>query len=144
MFTTETKIRVRYGETDQMGYLYYGNYAQYYEVGRAEMIRSVGLTYASMEKEYGTLMPVMSLNMRFVRPALYDELMTVKTILRELPGSTITFHHEIFNEKKKLVNGGSVKLCFVDAESNKSIKAPEFLLGKLRPFFEATTKSETL
>ena len=72
MFTTETQIRVRYGETDQMGYLYYGNYAQYYEVGRAEMIRSVGLTYASMEKEHGTLMPVMSLNMRFVRPALYD------------------------------------------------------------------------
>ena len=144
MFTTETQIRVRYGETDQMGYLYYGNYAQYYEVGRAEMIRSVGLTYASMEKEHGTLMPVMSLNMRFVRPALYDELMTVKTTLRELPGSTITFHHEIFNEKKKLVNGGSVKLCFVDATSNKSIKAPEFLLEKLRPFFGATTKSEII
>ena len=144
MFTTETQIRVRYGETDQMGYLYYGNYAQYYEVGRAEMIRSVGITYASMEKEYGTLMPVMSLNMRFVRPALYDELMKVKTTLRELPGSTITFHHEIFNEKNKLVNGGSVKLCFVDAASNKSIKAPEFLLEKLRPFFEATTKSETI
>jgi len=144
MFTTETPIRVRYGETDQMGYLYYGNYAQYYEVGRAEMIRSIGLTYAAMEKEFGTLMPVMSLNMRFVRPALYDELMTVKTILRELPGSTITFHHEIFNDKNKLVNGGSVKLCFVDARSNKSIKAPEFLLKKLRPYFEATTKSESI
>lgn len=139
MFTRETQIRVRYGETDQMGYLYYGNYAQYYEVGRAEMIRSVGLTYASMEKDYGTLMPVMSLNMRFVRPALYDELMTVKTSLRELPSSTITFHHEIFNEKNKLVNGGSVKLCFVDATTNKSIKAPEFLLEKLRPFFAETT-----
>lgn len=142
MFTTETQIRVRYGETDQMGYLYYGNYAQYYEVGRAEMIRSIGLTYASMEKKHGTLMPVMSLNMRFVRPALYDELMTVKTILRELPGSTITFHHEIFNEKNKLVNGGSVKLCFVDADSNKSIKAPEFLLEKLRPSFEVITKNK--
>ena len=136
MFSHETKIRVRYGETDQMGYLYYGNYGQYYEVGRAEMIRSVGISYRDMEAEHGTLMPVMSLNMRFVRPALYDELLTVKTTLRKLPNRTITFHHEIFNEKNKLVNGGSVKLCFVDAATNKSVPAPDYLLEKLIPFFE--------
>lgn len=140
MFTHQTQLRVRYGETDQMGYLYYGNYAQYYEVGRAEMIRSVGLTYRDMEVEHGTLMPVMSLNMRFVRPALYDELMTIKTTLRKLPDRTITFHHEIFNEKNKLVNGGSVKLTFVDATTMKSVTAPEYLLEKLRPYFEETSK----
>jgi len=123
-----------------MGYLYYGNYAQYYEVGRAEMIRSLGLTYAQLENEYRVLMPVMSLNMRFVRPALYDELMTVSTTLRELPNRTITFHHEIHNEKNKLVNGGSVKLTFVDAKTNKSIDAPDILLKKLRPFFEDNSK----
>ena len=144
MFTPETKIRVRYGETDQMGYLYYGNYAQYFEVGRAEMIRSIGLTYRDMELEHGILMPVMSLNMRFVRPALYDELLTVKTTLRELPQRTITFHHEIFNEKNKLVNGGSVKLTFVNAETNKSENAPEYLLEKLRPYFEENQKPEAI
>ena len=100
MFSTTFKKRVRYGETDQMSYLYYGNYAQYYEIGRAEMIRELGLTYADMEAVHGVLMPVMSLNQRFVRPARYDELMTIKTTLRHLPDNFITFHHEIFNEKK--------------------------------------------
>lgn len=135
MFSAKFQKRVRYGETDQMGYLYYGNYAQYYEIGRAEMIRDLGLTYADMEAVHGVLMPVMSLNQRYVRPALYDELLTIKTTLRQLPGKFITFHHEIFNEKNKLVNGGSVKLCFVDAKINKTISAPEYLLEKLRPFF---------
>ena len=136
MITHEYQKRVRYGETDQMGYLYYGNYAQYYEIGRVEMLRSVGLTYKYMEEERGILMPVMSMQTRFVRPALYDELMTIRTELRKLPDSTVTFHVEIFNEKRKLVNGGSVKLCFFDRLNNKTIPAPEFLLDKLRPYFE--------
>ena len=135
MFSTTFQKRVRYGETDQMGYLYYGNYAQYYEIGRAEMIRELGMTYADMEAVHGVLMPVMSLNQRFVRPARYDELMTIKTTLRHFPDNFISFHHEIFNEKNKLVNGGSVKLCFLDAKTSKSIPAPEYLLEKLRPFF---------
>ncbi|MCH2083267.1 MAG: acyl-CoA thioesterase [Saprospiraceae bacterium] len=136
MYTHDFKKRVRYGETDQMGYLYYGNYAQYYEIGRVEMLRSVGLTYKSMEEEHGILMPVMTLEMRFVRPAHYDELLTIRTSLRELPGKTIVFHVEIFNEKMKLVNGGRVKLCFVDTNTNKSIDAPTYLVEKLRPHFE--------
>jgi acyl-CoA thioester hydrolase len=136
MFTHETQVRVRYGETDQMGYLYYGNYALYYEVGRAEMLRSVGLTYQEMESSSGIMMPVMSLQMRYVRPALYDELITIRTTLRELPTNTITFHHELFNEKKKLLNGGSVKLCFVDMKTNKSVASPQYLTDKLAPFFE--------
>ncbi len=135
MFIHETHIRVRYGETDQMGYLYYGKYAEYYEVGRAEAIRSLGLSYQIMEKTHRIMMPVMSLQMRYVRPALYDELLTVKTTLRQLPNEFITFHHEIFNEKKKLVNGGSVKLCFVDMETNKSVSAPTYLVEALKGFF---------
>jgi acyl-CoA thioester hydrolase len=136
MFTHETQVRVRYGETDQMGYLYYGNYALYYEVGRAEMLRSLGLTYREMESSSGIMMPVMSLQMRYVRPALYDELITIRTTLRELPTSTITFHHELFNEKKKLLNGGCVKLCFVDMVTNKSVASPQYLTDKLAAFFE--------
>jgi acyl-CoA thioester hydrolase len=135
MFTYDTQIRVRYGETDQMGYLYYGNYAQYYEVGRAEAIRSIGLSYKEMEEKLKIMMPVMSLQMRFVRPALYDELLTVRTTLRQLPADTITFYMEIFNEKKKLVNGGSVKLCFVDMTTNKTIPTPPYLVDALKEYF---------
>ena len=127
--------RVRYGETDQMGYLYYGNYAAYYEIGRVEMLRDLGLTYKAMEEEQGILMPVMTLEMRFVRPAHYDELLTIETELRTLPDKEIVFHVRIFNERKKLVNGGRVKLCFVESASGKAVTAPENLLEKLRPHF---------
>lgn len=136
MYSYDFKKRVRYGETDQMGYLYYGNYAQYYEIGRVEMLRSLGLTYKEMEQEHGIWMPVVSLDMRFVRPGFYDELLTIRTTLRKLPEKFITFHMEIINEKNKLVNGGSVKLCFLEAKSGQTISAPEFLLAKLRPHFE--------
>jgi acyl-CoA thioester hydrolase len=136
MYQYDTQIRVRYGETDQMGYLYYGNYAQYYEVGRAEAIRALGISYKMLEETHGILMPVMSLEMRFVRPALYDELLTVRTILREMPVDTIVFHMEIYNERKKLVNGGRVKLCFVEAKTNKTIVTPPYLSAKLKTFFE--------
>ena len=119
-----------------MGYLYYGNYAQYYEIGRVEMIRSLGLTYKQLEMEMGILMPVMHLNMRFVRPAHYDELLLIETSLRKFPDMFITFHVEIFNEKKKLVNGGDVKLCFVDSKSGKTVPTPDILQKKLKPYFE--------
>ena len=135
MFTHETQVRVRYSETDQMGVLYHGHYAQYYEVGRVEAIRSLGTSYREMEETLGVLMPVMSLNMRFVRPVPYDELLTIRTSLRRLPDRYITFHVEIFNEAAKLVNGGSVKLCFLDAQSRKSCPAPAFLIETLQPFF---------
>lgn len=135
MYSHETQVRVRYGETDQMGYLYYGNYALYYEVGRVEMLRSLGLTYKEMESVHAVMMPVMSLQMRFVRPALYDELLTIRTTLRNMPADSITFHVEIFNEKRKLVNGGSVRLCFVEMKTNKTVPAPQFLTEKLQPYF---------
>lgn len=137
MYVHEVQLRVRYGETDQMGYLYYGNYAQYFEVGRVEMIRSLGLTYKELEDVYGIWLPVMSLEMRFVRPAYYDDLLTVRSELRELPNEYITFHVEVFNEKKKLVNAGRVRLCFFEAKTKKVVHAPEHLLEKLRPYFEA-------
>ncbi|TXF90357.1 acyl-CoA thioesterase [Neolewinella aurantiaca] len=136
MYQTSTTHRVRYGETDQMAYLYYGNYALLYEIGRVEMLRELGLTYANMEAEHGIMLPVMSLNQRFVRPGRYDELLTINTTLRKLPVDTITFHVEIHNEKGKLVNGGSVKLCFVDMSTGRAVPAPEYLLEKLRPYFE--------
>jgi len=135
MLIHEFQKRVRYGETDQMGYLYYGRYAEYFEVGRVETIRSLGLTYKELEDKHGIWLPVVSLDMRFVRPAYYDDLLTVHTEIRKMPDEYITFHCEVFNEKRKLINAGTVRLCFFAAASKKVVPAPEHLLEKLRPYF---------
>lgn len=135
MYSHETQKRVRYGETDQMGYLYYGRYADLYEIGRVEMLRSLGLTYREMEEVEGIMLPVKSLQMRFVRPAKYDDLLTIKTTLREMPDKDIVFYVEVFNEKNKIVNGGSVRLAFVEMATNKTVTAPAFLVEKLKPYF---------
>jgi acyl-CoA thioester hydrolase len=135
LYSHSTQIRVRYGETDQMGYLYYGNYAEYFEVGRVELIRSLGLTYKDMEEIHGIWLPVVSLEQKFVRPAYYDELLTIKTEIRVKPEAFIVFHVTIFNEKNKIVNNGRVRLCFFDAKSKKTINAPLFLTEKLEEYF---------
>lgn len=141
MYVHEVQKRVRYGETDQMGYLYYGQYAQYYEIGRVEMLRSVGLTYKSMEQEHGILMPVVSLQVRFIGPAYYDELISIRTILPSLPDRFISFDMELFNEAGKLINRGNVRLCFVEQKDQKIRRAPDFLLEKLMPYFEKAKKA---
>jgi acyl-CoA thioester hydrolase len=140
MYRHEYQKRVRYGETDRMGYLYYGYYANYYEIGRVEMLRSLGITYKDMEEHHRIMLPVASLQMRFVRPALYDELLTIRTSLRQMPGKDITFHVEILNEQGKLVNAGTVRLVFVDMDANKTIPAPGFLLKSLKPYFDGGQK----
>src|ERR1700761_4613386 len=138
MFTATTHIRVRYGETDQMGYLYYGNYALYYEVGRAEAIRQLGFTYRQLE-EMGIMMPVVELNVQYFRPALYDDLITVKTILKEMPeNSRIQFHSELYNEQEQLLNKGVTTLVFYDPKEKKKTNMPQELYGRLSPFFNTT------
>lgn len=136
MYISETQIRVRYAETDQMGVVYYGNYAQYYEMGRAEAIRQLGFTYRELEA-LGIKMPVTSLNCRYLRPALYDDLLTIRTTLRKLPqGSVIEFHHEVFNEKGELLNTGSVTLVFYDFEKREKALMHPQMRERLQPFFE--------
>jgi acyl-CoA thioester hydrolase len=135
MYEHITTLRVRYAETDQMNIVYYGNYAQFFEVGRAECIRDLGFSYKNME-ELGVHMPVVALQVKFLRPARYDDLITIKTMLRELPKKyEITFHHEVYNERKKLLTTGQVTLMFIDSVANKRIRMPEFLREKLAPFF---------
>jgi acyl-CoA thioester hydrolase, YbgC/YbaW family len=137
MYEATTQIRVRYGETDQMGYLYYGHYALYYEVGRAEAIRQLGFTYRELE-EMGVMMPVVELNAQYFRPALYDDLITVKTIVKELPQSSkIQFHSELYNEQGQLLNRGVTTLMFYDPKEKKKINMPEVLTERLQPFFTA-------
>jgi len=134
MFSHSTKIRVRYGETDQMGYMYYGNYAQYYEVGRVEMLRSLGMSYSSMEAA-GIIMPVLELKCKYIKPALYDQEITVKTIIKTLPGVRIFFEYELYNENEELINIGSTTLVFVDMKKNKPTNPPENFMEKLSVFF---------
>jgi acyl-CoA thioester hydrolase len=135
MYASTTEIRVRYGETDQMGYLYYGNYALYYEVGRAEAIRQLGFTYRQLE-EMGIMMPVAELNSRYFRPVLYDDLVTVKTILKELDGgSKIQFHSELYNEAGEILNKGVTTLVFYDPKEKKKTDMPRELYSRLALFF---------
>jgi acyl-CoA thioester hydrolase len=135
MFITETRIRVRYAETDQMNVVYYGNYAQYFEVARAESIRNLGFTYKEMEAA-GVIMPVVEMQTKFLRPAFYDDLLTIKTILRELPvDHRILFEHEVFNQEKKLLTMGKVILYFVKMGSFEKTRMPENLRALLQTFF---------
>lgn len=136
MFTTETQLRVRYAETDQMGVVYHSNYFPYFEVARAESIRQLGFTYADMER-MGVIMPVIEVQCRYLRPAVYDDLLTVKVILRELPvHHKIEFHQEVYNEKGELLASGRVILYFMEAKTMKRTSMPEQLLLKLQPYFD--------
>lgn len=135
MYSSETKIRVRYAETDQMGVVYYGNYAQYYEVGRVEAIRQLGFAYADMEKT-GVIMPVVEMHSKYLRPALYDNLLTVKTILKELPQHhKIEFHQEVYNEQGNLLNTGKVVLYFLEAKTMQRTTMPAAMRDRLAEFF---------
>lgn len=137
MFQHETKIRVRYAETDQMDVVYHGNYAQYFEVGRAESIRQLGFTYKDMEA-MGVVMPIVEWHAKYMRPAHYDELLTIRTILKELPDDhRIEFHQEVYNESEKLLTVGRVVLYFIDASTKQKTSMPEVLKAKLLPYFNA-------
>ncbi|MCB0738342.1 MAG: acyl-CoA thioesterase [Bacteroidetes bacterium] len=134
MYSNEHQIRVRYGETDQMGYLHHGNYPLYYEVGRVECMRSLGFPYGELEIS-GVLMPVLSLDCKFIRPVLYDEHLTIKTTLLELPSSRMKFLYELFNEQGQKVNEGHTELCFVDAKTRRPMRCPADILEKTQPYF---------
>ncbi len=135
MFITETHIRVRYAETDQMNVVYYGNYAQYFEVARAESIRNLGFTYKEMEAA-GVMMPVVEMQTKYLRPAHYDDLLNIKTILRELPADhRIVFEHEVYNEEKKLLTLGKVILYFVKMGSFEKTIMPPGMRALLQRFF---------
>ena len=135
MFITETQLRVRYAETDQMGVVYHSNYFPYFETARAESIRQLGFTYADMEK-IGIIMPVIEVQCRYLRPALYDDLLTIKVILKELPvHHKIEFHHEVINEKGEILSSAKIIFYFIESKTMKRTTMPEQLLQKLQPYF---------
>jgi acyl-CoA thioester hydrolase len=134
MYSNEIKLRVRYGETDKMGYVYYGNYPLYYEVARTELIRNLNLTYKQLE-DFGIMLPVRTLNIKYFKPAEYDDEIRIITTIKKLPKFTIVFNYEIYNENNDLLNTGDTSLVFIDAISRKPCKPPEILINKLKPFF---------
>ena len=123
-------IRVRYGETDQMGVVYHGNYATYFEVARTEWLRNLGITYKGME-ESGIMLPVISLSFQFIKPAKYDDILTVKVLLKKKPLVKIDFDYEIINQNKEKISTGNSVLAFIDMKSNKPVKCPDYILEKL-------------
>lgn len=135
MYESNTQIRVRYAETDQMNVVYHGNYAQYFEVGRAESIRQLGFTYKELEA-MGIMMPIVDFHAKFLRPAHYDDLLTIKTMLKELPTDhRIEFHQEVYNESGKLLTIGKVVLYFLNAATKEKTNMPFEFKTRLEKYF---------
>ena len=135
MYQSETEIRIHYALTDQMGVVYYGNYAQFFEIGRTEAIRKLGFAYKSLE-EMGIIMPVSQMTMHFKKPIYYDELITVRILIKDWPkGVKIAFSGEIYNEQGELCTTSTITLFFVDAKTRKPVPIPERLSEVLRPYY---------
>lgn len=138
MYVHETRLRVRYGETDRMGFVYYGDYAEYYEVGRVEALRALGHPYGELE-EQGVQLPVRDLHVTYHRPARYDDLLTVRTTITELPAVRIHFRYEVLGPDGTLLNEASTTLVFVDAATGRPKRAPEELVKALEPYFPSAS-----
>jgi acyl-CoA thioester hydrolase len=135
MYEFNTQVRVRYAEADPMNVVYYGNYAQYFEVGRVESLRNLGISYKGIE-DMGIMLPVVELNIKYLRPAKYDDLLNIKSQIKELPTEhKIVFDQEIYNEEGKLLTIGKVKLYFMDSKLGKRVSMPAIMLEKLSTYF---------
>ncbi|MCH4553012.1 acyl-CoA thioesterase [Aestuariibaculum lutulentum] len=127
----EIQIRVRYGETDQMGVVYHGNYALYLEMGRIEWLRKLGISYKSME-ENGVMLPVVSMTVNYKKSACYDDVINVKTEVVKVPTAKIEFNYEITNEAGELLTTASTTLVFIDMKTNRPMRAPQYILDAIK------------
>lgn len=134
MYQHQIALRVRYAETDQMGYVYYGNYATYYEVARVEAFRELGFPYKNLE-EMGIGMPVFSLKVNYHQPARYDDLLTITVSIPEQPRARIRFEYEIKNQDEKLINTGETELVFINMETGRPVRMPAVLAALLEPHY---------
>lgn len=134
MISHDVEVRVRYAETDRMGYVYYGNYATYFEVARVETLRHIGTNYKGLE-DSGIMLPVLDYKSRFIKPAKYDDLLTIRTFIKNKPGVRITFEYEVYNEEKILLNTAETTLVFVNSNTGRPCNAPENLLTIMASYF---------
>lgn len=131
-----TTTRVRYSETDRMGVVYYGNYAAFYEIGRVEFLRSLGIRYRDLEDIHQLALAVVSMETKYVRPAVYDDLLTIETTLQHLEGKYVVFFTELRNEAGRILNTGRIKLCFVDRQTFTSVAIPAFFTNAITQAFD--------
>lgn len=134
MISTTCRLRVRYAETDPMKYVYYGNYATYFEVARVELFRGIGMSYDEIEKR-GIWLPVSEYNIKYLKPALYDQELRIEVKVKERPGVRIIFDYEIYNEEGEKLTEASTTLFFLDAEKNKIVKCPDWLMELMDKHF---------
>lgn len=134
MYTSEVQVRVRYAETDQMGYVYYGNYAAYFEVARVEALRSLGFSYKNLEED-GVMLPVLDYSVKYFKPAFYDDVLTIRTTIREMPQARIHFEYDTYNEKEILLNSASTTLVFINRKTNRPCAAPEDFRKSIGKYF---------
>lgn len=134
MFAHEIQIRVRYSETDQMGYVYYGNYASYFEVARVECFRTIGFTYKELE-DSGILMPVLEYKTKYIKPAYYDDLLTVKVFIKDKPSIRIKFDYEVYNQSNSLINTAETTLVFFNKITNRPCIPTEHFNNLIQQYF---------
>ena len=134
MIKGEIKLRVRYSDTDQMGYVYYGRYASFYEVARVELFRNLGFSYKKLEEE-GIGMPVIDMETKYLLPIKYDEEITIRTRIEKLPSSRIIFHYEITNQNNDLANTAKTTLTFINLLNKKPVRTPKELLDLIKNKF---------
>ncbi|MFD2523186.1 acyl-CoA thioesterase [Emticicia soli] len=135
MYQFDWQYRIRYADIDQMGYMYYGNYPRLYEIGRVEALRSLGLRYRALE-EMGIMMPVYESHSKYLQPAKYDDLVTIRVIIKEMPRARIVFYYEIYNEENVLLHTGETTLVFVKMATNRVSGCPPEITDRLKAYFE--------
>jgi acyl-CoA thioester hydrolase len=135
MFRSETILRVRYAETDQMGFAYYGYYAMYYEVARVESLRQLGMSYKELE-EIGVMLPVLENNSKYFAPARYDDELRIVTYVKQKPGVRLFFEYDFFNPEGKLIHQGETRLAFMDKVTGKACRPPAAFMALIEPYFE--------
>jgi len=135
MITSENSIQIRYDEVDKMGYVYHGNYAKYYHISRTELMRNIGFSDKELES-HNVILPIIELNVKYLKPVYYDDVITIKTYLRQLPDSRMTFEHEVRNVVGELINTASSTVVFVDNVTRRPMRAPDFFVDKLKTYFE--------
>ncbi len=137
MYKTKTKLRVRYAETDRMSYVYYGNYAMYFEVARVDAMKGIGMSYKELE-DSGIMMPVLEYNIKYFKPAFYDDELTIETIIDQEPSARIRFDYKTYNSQGQELNNAYTTLVFVDVKTGRPVKAPSHFLEKLRAAISAS------
>ncbi|NWF90903.1 MAG: acyl-CoA thioesterase [Ignavibacteriaceae bacterium] len=140
MLDHTTKIRVRYADTDQMQFVYNGKYSEYFEIGRTEMMRSIGLPYQTMEAN-GFMLPLLELRVYYKNPAYYDDLLEIRAFVKELPVLRIHIDYEIFRTDKKIIIAeGYTEHVFINKESKRAVRPPDFFMNAIKPYYLANLK----